>query len=80
MNFIDRNTSENDKALFFGLDENFIEIESHWTMAHVMHKAGVFSSVSQAKKNGWNKDIPDGFNEFIVGKKRKQVFTFIERM
>ena len=44
------------------------------TLAHIMHWAGIFPSVSQARKNGWHKPIPFGFSEFIVGKTKKQVF------
>ena len=80
MNFIAPNTSESDKLLFFGEGENFTIIEDNWLMAHVMHKAGIFKSISQAKKAGWNKPIPDGFNFFTVGKKRRQVFIFKERI
>lgn len=76
MNFIAKDTTDEDKKLFFGDDEEFNFIEDHWIMAHVMHKAGIFPSVSQAKKNGWNIPIPDGFFIFTVGKKRHQVFTF----
>ncbi len=78
MNFIKTNR-ESDKELFFGPDETFIVIEDHWLMAHVMHKAGIFPSVSQARKNGWNKPIPEGFNIHVVGKKRKEIFTFVEK-
>ena len=78
MNFIGANTTEEDKKLFFGEDEVFTIIEDNWLMAHIMHRAGIFLSVSQAKKNGWNKPIPDGFNEFRVGKARKQIFIFKE--
>ena len=78
MNFIAPNTSESDKKLFFGEGEVFTIIEDNWLMAHIMHRAGIFLSVSQAKKNGWNKPIPDGFNEFRVGKARKQIFIFKE--
>lgn len=79
MNFIAQDTTESDKLLFFGENEEFEIIEDHWIMAHIMHKAGIFPSISQAKKNGWNIPIPDGFNEFIVGKKKRQVFIFKER-
>jgi hypothetical protein len=81
MNFISDNVTESDKAMFFGLDEDFIVIENGWIMAHVMHRAGIFKSVSQAKKNGWNRDIPSGFHKFIVGKNKKQIWTLniIER-
>lgn len=36
------------------------------TMAHVMHRAGAFPSVSQARKNGWNRPIEPG--EWRVGR------------
>jgi hypothetical protein len=74
--------SDKDMELFFGpFDEgdHFIIIESHWTMANIMHQAGIFKSVSQARKNGWNKPIPKGFNIFTVGKKRKEIFIFNEK-
>ena len=81
MNFIGKNTTEADKELFFGLHETFIIIEEHWIMAHILHKAGIFPSVSQARKNGWNKPIPEGFNFFTVGKKAKRtkIFIFLEK-
>jgi hypothetical protein len=47
-------------------------------MAHVMHVAGVFPSVSIARKNGWNKPIPDGFSEFTVGRRKKKVWILNE--
>ena len=81
MNFIGKNTSESDKELFFGLHETFIIIEDNWIMAHILHKAGIFPSISQARKNGWNKPIPEGFNILTVGKKakKKTLFIFLEK-
>jgi len=78
MNFVAKNTTEKDKKLFFGEDEVFIMIEDNWNMAHILHHAKIFPSVSQARKNGWNKPIPDGFNIITVGKKRIQLFIFKE--
>jgi hypothetical protein len=80
-NFIKLNTSREDRDLFFGPieDDTYIIIEDHWIMSHVMHKAGIFPSVSQARKNGWNKPIPKGFSHFVVGKKKRQIFIFIEK-
>ena len=40
------------------------------TMAHIMHRIGAFESVSQARKNGWNKPIPLGFTMMIYGKRK----------
>lgn len=82
MNFIKLNTSKADRELFFGpieSDDTFIIIEEHWIMAHVMHQAGIFPSISQARKNGWNKPIPEGFNHFVVGKLKREIFIFIEK-
>lgn len=43
--------------------ETSIEIQSHWTMAHLAVEMGLFSSVNQAKKNGWSGPIPHGYTE-----------------
>ena len=67
---------ESDKELFFGpLDgtEEFIVIEDHWIMAHIMHAVGIFPSVGQARKNGWNKPIEDGWTDIIVGKLKREI-------
>jgi len=40
-------------------------------MAHVMAKAGIFSSVNQARKNGWDKPIELG--RWAVGKQKTQI-------
>lgn len=37
-------------------------------MAHLLHKAGAFKSVGDARRNGWNKPIPFGFSMTRVGK------------
>jgi hypothetical protein len=75
-NFISKNILKGDLDLFFGpveIGEEFTVLEPNWIMAHVMYEAGVFTSISQARKNGWNKDIPKGYSHYVVGKKRYQV-------
>jgi len=83
MNFIKKGTTQEDMELFFGPieDDTFINIEEHWIMAHIIHEAGLFPSVSQARKNGWNKPIPEGFTMLTVGKKARKtnIFIFIEK-
>lgn len=37
------------------------------TLAHVMAKAGIFPSIGQAKKNGWDRPIEKG--SWVVAKK-----------
>lgn len=79
-NFITKNVSDEDKELFFGpLDgtEEFIEIESHWILAHLLARASVFPSVSQARKQGANVSIPEGFTIMQRGKNQRQKNIFI---
>ena len=74
-NFV-RNILETDKSLFFGPllpEDTFTFIEPHWTLAHIMHHAKIFKSVSDARKNGWNKPIPSGWSEYRVGKLKHYV-------
>ena len=56
-----------------GLDQNAKEFDPNWTMAHLMFTAGIFSSISQARKAGWNHRIPLGFSQHTVGKKREVI-------
>jgi len=74
-NFIHPKMSEKDMKSFGFWDDkdSAWHIDPIWTMAHVMHLAGVFPSVGQARKNGWNKPIQPGFSEFTVGKMKKRV-------
>lgn len=51
-------------------------VPEFWTLAHIMHAIGAFPSVKQAKNNGWNRPIPDGFSDFEVGKKKALVCVF----
>jgi len=80
-NFISGNVSEEDREIFFGPldsdDETFIEIQHSWCMAHILHSVGMFTSISQARKNGWDKPIPRGFTVIEVGKKAKKQEIFI---
>lgn len=47
-----------------------IIIEDWWTIAHCLVEAGVFKSVTQARKNGFGGRIPLGYSELRVGKNR----------
>ncbi len=71
VNFLSPKVSDKDRDSF-GFDDENIMIEDHWTMAHVMHAAGIFPSVGIARKNGWNKPIPPNMSEFTVGKGKKK--------
>lgn len=57
-------------------DGPIIKLDSTFTnLAQIMWKAGVFPSVTQAKKNGWDKPINSGFSHFVVGKSKKNIFV-----
>lgn len=77
IDFIKEGTSKKDIDLFLGpVNENqeqvFISFENK-ILAHLMKEAGIFPSISEARRNGWNKPIPSGFSYFIVGKKRSSI-------
>lgn len=42
--------------------------ETDISMAHLLARLGKFPSVSQARKNGWDRPIPRGWSEFTIGK------------
>lgn len=79
-NFIHPDHDENDLKLFNG--EEVITIRPEWnSLAHLVAHTGFFSSIKEAKKNGWDKPIPPGWNEFILGKnnprRRIDLFVFV---
>ncbi len=78
-NFISENVSKKDIDLFFGPvdDEEFIVMQPNWCMAHILHNIKVFTSISQARKNGWNNHIPWGFTKLTLGKKAKKQDIFV---
>jgi hypothetical protein len=76
INFVSPSRSDKEVQEFWMNDVENTVIQENWIMAHVMANAGVFSSVSQARKNGWNKPIPEGFSQERVGK-RKTLITIL---
>jgi len=61
---------------WWGFDpDDHIEIQPHWTMAHIAVEMELFPSVGQARKNGWDGPIPHGFTERKgIGKMKKCMF------
>ncbi|KKK84067.1 hypothetical protein LCGC14_2787090 [marine sediment metagenome] len=61
-----------------------INIDAQW--GHLLKELGIFPSISQARKNGWDKPIELGFSEVMFKKKRKVIFvlklhpTFFQRL
>lgn len=74
IDFINCKTDVKDIHLFLGpieewQEQSFFENSERLTLDHFMAEADIFPSVSQARKNGWDKPIPKEFSQFIVGKK-----------
>jgi len=72
-NFCTDECKSSDIEIYFQ-QEKVYTMNDWWSMAHVMHFCKIFPSVSQAKKNGWNYAIPEGYNEFTVGKNKTKIF------
>ncbi len=54
-------------------DGPFLIIGERETMAHLMHRAGIFSSVGEAKRNGFDHAIPLGWYDERHGKRRVRI-------
>jgi hypothetical protein len=75
-NFIKSSREDADKELFFAPindEDKFFKIEDNMNMANIIFIAGILPSVSQARKNGWNKPIPNGFTDIRVGKNKTRI-------
>lgn len=43
----------------------FFSIPEGWRMPQVLKALGAFKSAGEAKRNGWDKDVPDGWSQHI---------------
>ena len=78
IDFINENAPIGDIYLFFGKHSDGEKIlyftnEQYMTIAHLMAKAGIFQSISEAKRNGWDRPIPEGFSTLTVGKNKSRI-------
>jgi len=83
--FCHKDTLSDDLELFLGpdpeKDTTFIKFDENFTMADIAVATGKFPSITQARKNGWNGDIPIGFTEKTIGKtQRKSIYGFSNRL
>jgi len=80
-NFICDHVDDNLTNLLFepyeDCDGPFIRFPVTWQMSHIMHAAGIFKSVNEARKNGWDKPIEKGFSKLIVSKKKIKIFILL---
>lgn len=75
-NFVKKGVFDLPESDWWGFDpEDSIEIQDHWTLAHLAVEMELFPSVGQARKNGWSNPIPEGFTEKKgIGKLNKAMF------
>ena len=77
-NFI-YNIEESDKELFFvsfnnnDPNDSFINIKEHCTIGNIVNEAGIFDSLTQARKNGFNYEIPKGFSDRYLTKRKIRI-------
>jgi hypothetical protein len=76
--FIGKKCEESDKTMLFA-DTNVLLpiLETETNMAHLLARIGKFSSVKDAKRNGWDRPIPTGWAEFTIGKGAKRTDVYI---
>lgn len=55
------------------IEFNISDFPENAMMAHVMRRAGVFGSVGEARRNGWNRPIAPGL--YLVGKDKRRVLV-----
>lgn len=78
IHFVSPAVSETDKDVFFGPltdTDVFLPIEPHYKLCNLMGLSGIFPSIGQARKNGWDLEIPKGYSEYTVGKLKKRIWV-----
>ena len=49
--------------------DTFVTLPESFQFPHLLKEIGAFKSNTQARKNGWDKPIPDGYTEIKVGRR-----------
>ncbi len=67
---------EGDKELFFGpltSEDKFETVPESYRWPQLIKHLAIWKSTSEAVRNGWNKDIEEGFSDKIIGKRKTRV-------
>lgn len=78
VNYIRTTKPELDRRIFFDNEDCIIIEPFQTTLAQLMAHAKIFPSTGEAKRNGWDKPIPKGLSQFVVGKMKKIITIFDE--
>jgi hypothetical protein len=79
VNIIIGDCKKRDIITIFDPDKHtrFVRITQETDWAQLLKALGIFSSVSRARKNGWNRSIDLGFSAELVSRKQnKAIFIF----
>jgi len=53
----------------------FYDDQTHITIAHLLYLAGLYPSLTRARKDGWGKPLPESICEpFLFGKNKSEVW------
>lgn len=69
MNFVYFTVGQKQIECLFG-NEEVILFDDAFHLEHLVVSLGVFRSLTEARKNNWSGDIPRGFKEHKIGKRR----------
>lgn len=78
-NFMHESHPEQDAERMFGplaQGETVERFADRETMAHIMHRAGLFSSIKDARRNGWDRRVPEGWSVQTVGKRKRRIYIW----
>jgi hypothetical protein len=67
---------EADKESFFGPlrpEDEFHTFAPEIRYPELLQRLGIFVSRSDARRNGWDRDIPEGWSDFQIGKLRRRI-------
>lgn len=66
-----------DYQLFFGPTTSTPLITSSTNLGEILFELGLIESKSWARKNGWWKEVEEGFHIVSFSKKKTQIYIFI---
>ena len=76
INLVLGSATSREVELFFGTDEPVNTLPIDTKLPVVLREADLFKSSSAARNNGWDKEIPMGWSEWVVGKHKTKLFIF----
>lgn len=81
VNFFHIDTTPEDRELVMGPftpdDGPFLLFNDSHTLAHLLHMAGCYESVNQARKYGWSASVKKGYSQIRLGKNHSRMMIYI---